>query len=79
MQPDRLHTPLALRLERAQSRVMTLAERLACHPQVTLTCYPGLASNSTHHAARRQLRSFGTIISFKNRKCGPRAGTAQIG
>src|SRR5512134_3585458 len=55
---------LALRLERAQQSAMTLAERLARHPNVTLTRYPGLASHPTHEAARRQLRGFGTIISF---------------
>jgi cystathionine gamma-synthase len=55
---------LALRLERAQCNAMTLAERLARHPSVTLTRYPGLASHATHAAARRQLKGFGTIISF---------------
>ena len=55
---------LALRLERAQHNAMTLAERLARHPNVTLTRYPGLASHPTHEAARRQLKGFGTIISF---------------
>jgi cystathionine gamma-synthase len=43
---------------------MTLAERLARHPSVTLTRYPGVASHPTHDAARRQLKGFGTIISF---------------
>ena len=46
------------------SNAMTLAERLARHPNVTLTRYPGLASHPTHEAARRQLKGFGTIISF---------------
>jgi cystathionine gamma-synthase len=55
---------LALRLERAQRNAMILAERLARHPNVTLTRYPGLASHPTHEAARRQLKGFGTIISF---------------
>lgn len=55
---------LALRLERAQRNAMILAERLASHPNVTLTRYPGLASHPTHQAARRQLKGFGTIISF---------------
>jgi cystathionine gamma-synthase len=55
---------LALRLERAQHNAMTLAERLARHPNVTLARYPGLASHPTHDAARRQLKGFGTIISF---------------
>ena len=55
---------LALRLERAQCNAKTLAERLARHPNVTLTRYPGLASHPTHAAAQRQLKGFGTIISF---------------
>ena len=55
---------LALRLERAQHNAMILAERLAGHPNVTATRYPGLASHPTHQAARRQLKGFGTIISF---------------
>lgn len=55
---------LALRLERAEHNAMILAERLARHPGVALTRYPGLASHPTHEAARRQLKGFGTIISF---------------
>jgi cystathionine gamma-synthase len=55
---------LAVRLERAQGNAMTLAERLASHPKVSLTRYPGLTSHPTHAAARRQLKGFGTIISF---------------
>ena len=55
---------LALRLERAQRNAMTLAERLTRHSNVTLTRYPGLASHPTHQSARRQLKGFGTIISF---------------
>lgn len=55
---------LALRLERAQHSAMILAERLAGHPNITVTRYPGLASHPTHEAARRQLKGFGTIISF---------------
>jgi cystathionine gamma-synthase len=55
---------LALRLERAQRNAMILAERLACHPNVSLTRYPGLRTHPTHEAARRQLKGFGTILSF---------------
>ena len=55
---------LAVRLERAQRNAMRLAERLASHPSVTLTRYPGLAAHPTYEAARRQLKGFGTIISF---------------
>ena len=55
---------LAIRLERAQQNAQTLAERLSNHPNVTLTRYPGLSSHPNHAAARRQLKGFGTIISF---------------
>jgi cystathionine gamma-synthase len=58
---------MALRLERAQSNAMTLAERLARHPNVSLTRYPGLQSHPTYEAARRQLKGFGTIVSFDPR------------
>src|SRR5438067_10749709 len=64
---------LALRLERAQRSAMMLAERFAHHPNVTLTRYPGLASHPTHPAARRQLKGFGTIISFDVRGDAPAA------
>ena len=55
---------LAVRLDRAQQNAMVLAGRLADHPEVLITRYPGLASHPTHDAARRQLKGFGTIISF---------------
>jgi len=55
---------LAVRLDRAQRNAMILAERLARHPRVAVTRYPGLATHPTHEAARRQLKGFGTIISF---------------
>jgi cystathionine gamma-synthase len=55
---------LAVRLERAQRNAMVLAERLADHPEVLITRYPGLTSHPTHEAARRELKGFGTIISF---------------
>ncbi len=55
---------LALRLERAQQNAMVLASRLAAHPDVLVARYPGLPSHPTHEVARRQLKGFGTIISF---------------
>lgn len=70
---------LALRLERAQHNAMTLAERLARHPNVTLTRYPGLASHPTHEAARRQLKGFGTIVSFDVRGDTPAADAVCAG
>jgi cystathionine gamma-synthase len=55
---------MALRLQRAQQSAIVLAERLAAHPAVELTRYPGLASHPTHATAKRVLKGFGTIISF---------------
>src|SRR5262249_55407238 len=55
---------LAVRLERAQRNAMVPADGRADHPQVLITRYPGRASPPTHDAARRQLKGFGTIISF---------------
>jgi cystathionine gamma-synthase len=55
---------LALRLERAQRTAMLLASRLEADPRVTRTRHPGLASHPTHEIASRQLRGFGTMISF---------------
>ena len=70
---------LALRLERAQDNAMVLAERLARHPSVTVTRYPGLASHPTHEAARRQLKGFGSIVSFDVRGDAPAADAVCTG
>ena len=58
---------MALRLERAQESAMQIAARLAAHPAVSVTHYPGLATHPTHASARRQLRGFGAMISFELR------------
>jgi cystathionine gamma-synthase len=58
---------MALRLERAQASAMSLAARLAAHPAVSVTHYPGLPTHPTHAIARRQLRGFGAMISFEVR------------
>lgn len=55
---------MALRLERAQSNAMVLAERLRAHANVLCTRYPGLADHPTHAVAREQLGGYGTILSF---------------
>ncbi|MBA3995217.1 MAG: cystathionine gamma-synthase [Cyanobacteria bacterium DS2.3.42] len=55
---------LAIRLERAQSTALKLAERLEKHQLVTCVRYPGLTSHPTHETAKRVLKGFGAIISF---------------
>jgi cystathionine gamma-lyase len=43
---------------------MCLAQLLAGRPDVAAVHYPGLASHPGHDIARRQMRAFGTIVSF---------------
>ena len=55
---------LALRLEKAQSSAMRVAQWLNNHPCVTKVRYPGLTSHPQHEVAKRLLTGFGTMISF---------------
>ncbi len=55
---------MALRLETAQTNAGVLARRLAQHPLVVHTRYPGLASHPQHEIAADQLGGFGSLISF---------------
>ena len=55
---------MALRLHHAQQSAMVLAERLAAHPAVEVTRYPGLPGHPTHPTAKRILNGYGTIVSF---------------
>jgi cystathionine beta-lyase/cystathionine gamma-synthase len=41
-----------------------IAQLLATHPQVERVHYPGLATHPQHQLAARQMRDFGTIVSF---------------
>lgn len=70
---------LSLRLERAQSNAMILAERLSAHPAVACTRYPGLATHPTHAIARDQLKGYGTIISFDVRGDAAAADSVCLG
>ena len=55
---------LPLRLARQCDSAMHLAEVLARRSEVTAVHYPGLASHPGHDIARRQMRAYGTIVSF---------------
>jgi cystathionine gamma-lyase len=55
---------LPLRLDRQCSSAMCVAQLLAARPDVAAVHYPGLASHPGHEVARRQMRAFGTIVSF---------------
>lgn len=55
---------LAVRLDRAQANAQAIAERLAAHPAVVETRYPGLPNDPGHARASAQMNGFGAIISF---------------
>ena len=56
---------LPVRMERHNANAMVLAEYLATHPAVSAVYYPGLASHPQHELAKRQMRGFGGLISFR--------------
>lgn len=55
---------LAVRLDRAQANAQAIAERLAAHPAVVETRYPGLPNDPGHARAAGQMKGFGAIIAF---------------
>jgi methionine-gamma-lyase len=56
---------LALRIERAQASAMQVARWLETHPKVSWVRYVGLPSHPQHDLVRRQMRGFGSMISFE--------------
>lgn len=56
---------LALRVERAQHNASTIAGRLAAHPAVARTHYPGLGTVRNAHLLGTQMRGPGTLISIE--------------
>ena len=55
---------LALRIERGCANALALAEAFDAHSVVRAVRYPGLAADPGHDLARRQMRGFGTVVSF---------------
>lgn len=56
---------LQLRIERQCSTALTLAEALVERPEVTGLRYPGLPSDPSYPVAVRQMRRFGSVVSFE--------------
>jgi len=56
---------LALRLERACSNAMQLADYLNGHPKVAKVYYPGLPGHSEHKRSRELFRHFGAVFSVE--------------
>ena len=55
---------LALRVERASSNAMALAEWMSAHPAVEKVAYPGLPSHAGHEVAKRQMDAFGGMATI---------------
>lgn len=56
---------LGIRVERAQAGAQAIAEWLEAHPKVQSVRYIGLPSHPQHDLAKRQMRGFGSMISFE--------------
>jgi cystathionine gamma-synthase len=58
---------LAVRMERHCDNAEIVADALVSHPGVTGVNYPGLTSHPHHDVAKRQMRRFGGMVSFRVR------------
>jgi cystathionine gamma-synthase len=60
-------------MERHSANGLAIAEWLAEHPKVKSVNYPGLTGHPQHALARRQMRSFGGMLSFELKSGGEAA------
>jgi len=56
---------LGVRMDRHESNAQQVVELLTSHPQVAQVMYPGLDDHPGHAVARRQMRGFGGMVSFR--------------
>jgi methionine-gamma-lyase len=56
---------LGIRVERAQQSAMEIARWLEKQPEVSAVRYIGLESHPQHELAKRQMKGFGSMISFE--------------
>jgi cystathionine beta-lyase/cystathionine gamma-synthase len=56
---------LALRMQAQARNAQTIAEFLTARDDVAEVYYPGLPSHPQHELAKRQMRGFGGIVSFR--------------
>ncbi|MDY7396529.1 cystathionine gamma-synthase [Aureibaculum sp. 2210JD6-5] len=56
---------LHLRMQRHSENGLAVAEYLSSHPKVSEVFYPGLHSNKNYAIAKKQMKSFGGMVSFK--------------
>ena len=55
---------MALRMDRACSNALALAQYLEQHPKIARVFYPGLVQHPQHQEAKKYFKHFGAIISF---------------
>jgi cystathionine gamma-lyase len=55
---------LPVRMDRHCSNALKVAEYLSTHPKVERVLYPGLSSHPDHSLAKKQMISFGGMVSF---------------
>lgn len=55
---------IQLRAQRQWANALAVAEALADRPDVTGLRYPGLPADPSHKTAARQMRGFGSVVSF---------------
>lgn len=53
-----------LRIQRQSSNALAIAQFLENHPKVSRVLYPGLKSHPDHAVALRQMKDFGSVLSF---------------
>ena len=56
---------LPVRMDRHGDNAMAIAEFLDQHPKVAEVYYPGLPNHPGHERAKRQMRNFGGMVSFR--------------
>jgi cystathionine gamma-synthase len=56
---------LGVRMDRHCANARAIVDVLTGHPRVTQVFYPGLADHRGHVIARRQMRDFGGMVSFR--------------
>ena len=61
---------LAVRMERHDTNGRAVADFLSRHRKVKKVFYPGLKDHPQHELARRQMRGFGSMISFETGSLG---------
>ena len=55
---------LSIRIDRAQENAIKVADFLKNHPKIAWIKYPGLESHPQHELAKKQMKGFGSMMSF---------------